>query len=145
MSALEDLVGVELGPTSWIDVPQARIDAFAEATNDPQWIHVDPRRAAAGPFGGTIAHGFLTLSLCVPMLYELFPPSDATLVNYGVDRVRFPAPVPSGSRVRGRFTVLSVEARDRGERAKIAATIECDGVEKPVCAAELVVLTLTNR
>ncbi len=145
MSALEDLVGVELGPTSWIDVPQARIDAFAEATNDPQWIHVDPRRAAAGPFGGTIAHGFLTLSLCVPMLYELFPPSDATLVNYGVDRVRFPAPVPSGSRVRGRFTVLSVEARDGGERAKIAATIECDGVEKPVCAAELVVLTLTNR
>jgi acyl dehydratase len=145
VSALEDLVGVELGPTSWIDVPQARIDAFAEATNDPQWIHVDPRRAAAGPFGGTIAHGFLTLSLCVPMLYELFPPSDATLVNYGVDRVRFPAPVPSGSRVRGRFTVLSVEARDGGERAKIAATIECDGVEKPVCAAELVVLTLTNR
>jgi acyl dehydratase len=144
VSALEELVGVELGPTSWIDVPQARIDAFAEATNDPQWIHVDPRRAAAGPFGGTIAHGFLTLSLCVPMLYELFPPSDATLVNYGVDRVRFPAAVPSGSRVRGRFTVLSVEAGDRGERAKIAATVECDRIEKPVCAAELVVLILTN-
>ncbi len=145
MSALEELVGVELGPTSWMDVPQARIDAFAEATNDPQWIHVDPERAAAGPFGGTIAHGFLTLSLCVPMLYELFPPSDATLVNYGVDRVRFPAAVPSGSRVRGRFTVLSVEPGHRGERAKIPATVECDRVDKTVCAAELVVVSLTNR
>jgi acyl dehydratase len=144
VSALEELVGVELGPTSWIDVPQARIDAFAEATNDPQWIHVDPERAAAGPFGGTIAHGFLTLSLCVSMLYELFPPSGATLVNYGVDRVRFPAPVPSGSRVRGRFVVRSVEGRRDGERATIDASIECDAVEKPVCVAELVVLTLTK-
>ena len=144
MSALEELVGVELGPTSWIDVPQTRIDAFAEATNDPQWIHVDPERAAEGPFGGTIAHGYLTLSLCVPMLYELVPPSEATLVNYGVDRVRFPAAVPSGSRVRGRFTVLSVELGATGERATIAATVECDAVQKPVCVAELVVLTLTN-
>jgi acyl dehydratase len=144
MSALEELVGVELGPTSWIDVPQARIDAFAEATNDPQWIHVDPERATGGPFGGTIAHGFLTLSLCVPMLYELFPPSGATLVNYGVDRVRFPAPVPSGSRVRGRFVVRSVEGARNGERATIDARVECDAVEKPVCVAELVVLTLTN-
>ena len=144
MSALKELVGVELGPTSWIDVPQARIDAFAEATNDPQWIHVDPARAAEGPFGGTVAHGYLTLSLCVPMLYELLPPADATLVNYGVDRVRFPAAVPSGSRVRGRFTVLSVELGATGERATIAATVECDAVQKPVCVAELVVLTLTN-
>jgi acyl dehydratase len=144
VSALEELVGVELGPTPWIDVPQARIDAFAEATNDPQWIHVDRERAAQGPFGGTIAHGFLTLSLCVPMLSEVFPPSDATLVNYGVDRVRFPAAVPSGSRIRGRFTVLSIEAGARGRRAKISATVECDRVEKPVCAAELVVLILTN-
>jgi acyl dehydratase len=144
VSALEELIGVELGPTSWIDVSQARIDAFGAATEDPQWIHVDPERAAEGPFGGTIAHGFLTLSLCVPMLYELFPPSGATLLNYGVDRVRFPAPVPSGSRVRGRFVVRSVETGDRGERAKIAATVECDRVEKPVCAAELVVLILTN-
>jgi acyl dehydratase len=141
---LRDLVGVELGPTSWIEVPQERIDAFAQATNDLQWIHTDPERAAGGPFGGTIAHGFLTLSLCVPMLYELFPPSGATLVNYGVDRVRFPAPVPVGRRVRGRFTVRSVEPSERGERATIAALVECEGVEKPVCAAELVVLTLTN-
>jgi acyl dehydratase len=144
VTPLEELVGVELGPTSWIDVPQARIDAFAEATSDHQWIHTEPGRAAEGPFGTTIAHGFLTLSLCVPMLYELFPPSgETTLVNYGVDRVRFPAPVPSGSRVRGRCRVLSVEEGARGGRATIEATVECDGVEKPVCVAELVVLTLS--
>jgi acyl dehydratase len=143
VTALEDLVGTELGPTSWIEIPQSRIDAFAGATEDPQWIHVDPERAADGPFGTTIAHGFLTLSLCVPMLYELFPPSGQTLVNYGVDRVRFPAAVPSGSRVRGRFRVLSVEDAASGRRAKIEATVECDGVGKPVCVAELVVLTLS--
>jgi acyl dehydratase len=143
MTSLEELVGVELGPTSWIDVPQARIDAFAAATEDHQWIHTEPERAAEGPFGSTIAHGFLTLSLCVPMLYELFPPSGLTLVNYGVDRVRFPAPLPSGARVRGRFRVLSIEDGPRGRRATIEATVEGDGVERPVCIAELVVLTLS--
>jgi acyl dehydratase len=143
MTSLDELVGVELGPTSWIDVPQARIEAFAEATNDHQWIHTDPERAADGPFGTTIAHGFLTLSLCVPMLYELFPPSGTTLVNYGVDRVRFPAAVPSGGRVRARFRVLWVEEGSRGQRAKVEATVECDGVEKPVCVAEMVLLTLS--
>ena len=143
MTSLAELVGVELGPTSWIEVPQRRIDAFAEATDDPQWIPTDPERAAAGPFGTTVAHGFLTLSLCVPMLYELFPPSGTALVNYGVDRVRFPAPVPAGSRIRGRFRVLSIEEGGGGERAKIEAIVECDGVDKPVCVAELVVLTLS--
>jgi acyl dehydratase len=138
MSELRDLVGEELGPTSWIDMPQERIDAFAGATDDPQWIHVDLARAADGPFGTTIAHGFLTLSLCVPMLYELFPPSERAMVNYGVNRVRFPAPVPSGSRIRGRFKVVSVD----GSRGTIEATVECEGVEKPVCVAELVVLEL---
>ena len=92
----------------------------------------------------TIAHGFLTLSLCVTMLYELFPPGETPSVNYGVDRVRFPAPVPSASRVRGRFTVRSVEGTARGERATIQAVVECEGVEKPVCVAELVVLILTK-
>ena len=140
MSRLQELVGVELGPTGWIDVTQERIDAFAAATDDPQ----DPRRSRARrrrPFGTTIAHGFLTLSLCVPMLYEL-PPSGAMSVNYGVDRVRFPAAVPSGARVRGRFRVASVEDTPAGERATIEATVECDGVEKPVCVAELLVLTV---
>jgi acyl dehydratase len=143
VSSLAELVGVELGPTSWMDVPQTRIDAFAGATDDRQWIHVDPERAADGPFGTTIAHGFLTLSLCVPMLYELFPPEGSTLVNYGVDRVRFPAPLPSGSRIRGRFSVLSVDDGPRGQRATIQATLEAEGLDKPVCVAELVVLTLS--
>ena len=143
MTDLSELVGVELGPTSWLELPQERIDAFAAATDDPQWIHTDPERAAQGPFGTTIAHGFLTLSLCVPMLYELFPPSAGALVNYGANRVRFPAPVPSGSRIRGRFRVLSVEDAPAGKRAVIEATVECEGVEKPVCVAELVVLTLS--
>jgi acyl dehydratase len=141
MSRLSELVGVELGPSSWLDVTQERIDAFAAATDDHQWIHVDPERAAAGPFGTTIGHGYLTLSLCVPMLYELLPPGDDMVVNYGVDRVRFPAAVPSGSRLRGRFRVVSVEEGASGERAKIEAIVECEGVEKPVCVAELVVLT----
>ena len=120
MSAVRDLVGTELGPTSWLDVTQERIDAFAAATNDPQWIHVDPERAAEGPFGTTIAHGFLTLSLCVPMLGEVLPPSDGMVLNYGVDRVRFPAPVPSGGRIRGRFRVRlgrrDVSRRSCGDR-----------------------------
>jgi len=141
MSAFDELVGVELGPTSWIDVTQERIDAFAAATDDPQWIHVDRERAAAGPFGTTIAHGYLTLSLCVPMLGQVLPRSGGMTVNYGVNRVRFPAPVPSGSRIRGRFTVASIEPAPGGERVTIEALVECEGVDKPVCAAELVVLT----
>jgi acyl dehydratase len=142
MSALGDLIGVELGPTEWREVSQERIDAFAAATDDPQWIHTDPVRAADGPFGTTIAHGFLTVSLCVPMLYEVLPPAGGMVVNYGVDRVRFPAPVPSGGRIRGRFRVASVEATPRGERAVIEATVESEGVTKPVCVAELVVLAV---
>jgi acyl dehydratase len=143
LSALRDLVGTELGPTSWLDVTQERIDAFAAATDDPQWIHVDPERASEGPFGTTIAHGFLTLSLCVPMLYEVLPPGGAFAVNYGTNRVRFPAPVPSGSRIRARFRFVSTEETALGERAVIEATVECDGAEKPVCVAELVVLTVS--
>lgn len=143
-SPLAELVGVELGPTAWIEVSQERIDAFAAATDDPQWIHVDPERAASeSPFGGTIAHGFLTLSLCVPMLDELLPPGGRMTVNYGANRVRFPAAVPSGSRVRGRFRVVSVEEVPLGERATIEATVECESVDKPVCVAELLVLTVS--
>lgn len=140
MTPFAELIGVELGPTSWLDVPQERIDTFAAATDDPQWIHTDPERAADGPFGTTIAHGFLTLSLCVPMLHEVLPPASGMVVNYGVNRVRFPAPVPSGSRVRGRFRVLTVEETPSGGRATIEAKVECVGVEKPVCVAELVLL-----
>ena len=142
MTSLQELIGVELGPSSWIEVDQERIDAFAAATSDPKWIHVDPERAAVGPFGTTIAHGFLTLSLCVPMLYELLPTAGATVVNYGVNRVRFPAPLPSGSRVRGSFRVASIEAAQSGERIVIEAEVECESAERPVCVAELILLTL---
>jgi acyl dehydratase len=141
-TALRDLLDTELGPTAWREVGQDRIESFADATDDPQWIHTDPARAAAGPFGTTIAHGFLTLSLCVPMLAEVLPPSGAMLLNYGVDRVRFPAPVPSGARIRGRFRVSSVEETASGLRVVIAATVECDAASKPVCVAELVVLAV---
>ena len=131
--------GAEFGPSSWIDVPQEKIDAFAEATGDHQWIHVDPERAAAGPFGTTIGHGYLTLSLLPAMSYEVVPHQEGGMaVNYGLNKVRFPAPVPSGSRVRGTCRVASVEEADWGFQATMTATVEREGGDKPVCVAELV-------
>ena len=104
MSSLRDLAGVELEPTGWLEVSQRRIDEFARATGDAQWIHVDPQRAAAGPFGTTIAHGYLTLALCSPLVSEALSglTGYGMGINYGVNRVRFPAPVPAGSRIRAR-------------------------------------------
>jgi acyl dehydratase len=131
--------GDEYGPSSWVEVPQERIDAFAEATGDHQWIHVDPARAAAGPFGTTIAHGYLTLSLLPAMSYEVVPRHEGGMgINYGLNRVRFPAPVPSGSRVRAAFRVEEVEEADWGHQATMTATVEREGGDKPVCVAELV-------
>jgi len=131
--------GQEFGPSSWVDVTQERIDAFADATGDHQWIHVDRERAADGPFGGTIGHGYLTLSLLPAMSYEVVPRQEAGMgINYGLNRVRFPAPVPSGSRVRGTFRVDSVEESDWGFQATMTATVERDGGDKPVCVAEVV-------
>jgi len=131
--------GAEFGPSSWVEVPQSRIDAFAEATGDHQWIHVDRERAAAGPFGTTIAHGYLTLSLLPAMSYEVVPRQEGGMgINYGLNRVRFPAPVPSGSRLRGTFRVDSVDEFDSGFQATMTATIEREGGEKPVCVAEVV-------
>jgi acyl dehydratase len=131
--------GAEFGPSSWIEVPQERIDAFAEATGDHQWIHVDPERAEQGPFGTTIGHGYLTLSLLPAMSYEVVPKQGGGMsVNYGLNKVRFPAPVPSGSRVRGTFRVVDVDEADWGFQATMAATIEREGADKPVCVAELV-------
>src|SRR5437667_8970748 len=107
--------GAEFGPSSWIDVPQERIDAFAEATGDRQWIHVDPERAAAGPFGTTVAHGYLTLSLLPMLLAEVISVSDSQMgVNYGTEKLRFTAPVPSGSRVRLHAKLLRAERRGAG-------------------------------
>jgi len=131
--------GAEFGPSAWIEVPQERIQAFADATGDHQWIHVDAERAAAGPFGTTIAHGYLTLSLIPVMTYEVLPPEEGGMgVNYGLNKVRFPAPVPSGSRVRGTFRVEAVEDTDWGHQATLSATIEREGGDKPVCVAELI-------
>lgn len=138
MSELES--GAEFGPSSWIEVSQDRINAFADATGDHQWIHVDVERANAGPFGTTIGHGYLTLSLLPVMSYEVMPRREGVRlsVNYGLNRVRFPAPVPSGSRVRGTFRVDSVDEFDGGVQATMTATVEREGGEKPVCVAELV-------
>ena len=130
--------GAEFGPSSWIEIPQGTIDAFADATGDHQWIHVDPEKAAAGPFGTTIGHGYLTLSLLPVMSYEVIPRQGAGMsVNYGLNKVRFPAPVPVGSRVRGTFRVDSVEESDWGFQAQMTATVELDGGSKPVCVAEV--------
>jgi acyl dehydratase len=131
-------VGAVLGPTEWVAIDQSRIDAFAAATDDPQWIHVDPVRAAAGPFGATIAHGYLTLALLPAFLAEVLDTGAGLTVNYGLNRVRFPAPVPVGSRLRARFEVLGAEDVPGGVQLTLAATVERDGGEKPVCAAEAV-------
>jgi acyl dehydratase len=138
MSAIE--VGAEFGPSSWIDVPQEKIQAFADATGDHQFIHVDPERAAQTPFGGTIAHGYLTLSLLPAMSYEVIPheEGDGMGLNYGLNRVRFPAPVPSGSRVRGSFRVDTLDEQDWGRQVTMTATVEREGGDKPVCVAEVV-------
>ena len=139
MSSFTELLGKELGPTEWFEVGQERIDQFATATDDPQWIHTDAVRAAEGPFGTTIAHGFLTLSLCVPLMTQTLALTGYSMgVNYGVNKVRFPAPVPSGSRIRARFTVQSVEEVPGGEQGVVLATVEREGGDKPVCVAELV-------
>jgi acyl dehydratase len=131
--------GLQVGPSRWVEVDQGRIDRFASATEDSQWIHTNRERAAAGPFGVPIAHGFLTLSLLPELWFELFGDGGYSLtVNYGVNRVRFPAPVPVGSRVRARFRVGHVEAVAGGEQARLAATIEREDADKPVCVAELV-------
>ena len=133
------LAGAEAGPSEWLTVTQARIDAFADCTGDHQWIHVNPERAAAGPFGTTIAHGLLTLSLVVAFWEELVEVQCIRLtVNYGLNRVRFPAPVPVGSRIRGHFRVVGVEEVAGGVQVTAAATVEIEGGAKPACAAELV-------
>ncbi len=129
--------GFEAGPSSWIEVTQERIDAFAESTDDRQSIHIDPALAAAGPFGVTVAHGFLTLSLLPAVLYELLPVEHAVTVNYGLNRVRFPASVPAGSRVRAGVRVDAVDPIDGGVQVTMAATVEREWELKPVCVAEL--------
>jgi acyl dehydratase len=140
LADLQGLVGQPLGTSVWIAVAQERIDRFAHATGDPQWIHIDPQRAAAGPFGTTVAHGFLTLSLLPEMSASAFEVADARLgVNYGLNRVRFPAPVPVGSRLRGHFKLLEFVPLEGGAQLTIEVTMEREGALKPVCVAESIV------
>jgi acyl dehydratase len=131
-------VGDVYGPSSWIEVPQAKIDAFAEATGDHQWIHVDAERAKDGPFGTTIAHGYLTLSLLPAASNEVVPRQGGMGINYGLNRVRFPAPVPVDSRLRATFEVKEVAEIEGGGQVTMTATVEREGGEKPVCVADVV-------
>ncbi|MDP3378719.1 MAG: MaoC family dehydratase [Brevundimonas sp.] len=136
---LQSLIGNEVGVSRWIEVDQARIDAFARITEDEQFIHVDPEAAKATPFGGTIAHGFLTLSLASAMSYDAVAPLEGVVmgVNYGFDKLRFLAPVPAGSKVRGRFKLLGAEDKGGGRwLLKHELTVEIDGAEKPALIAE---------
>jgi acyl dehydratase len=138
-SDLQSLIGQEVGVSRWIEIDQARIDAFAHVTEDEQFIHVDPEAAKATPFGGTIAHGFLTLSLASAMSYDAVKPLEGVVmgVNYGFDKLRFLAPVPAGSKVRGRFRLLSAEDKGGGRwLLKHELTIEIEGSEKPALIAE---------
>jgi acyl dehydratase len=138
MAELPALTGAELGTSDWHDVTQEHVNLFAEATGDHQWIHVDIERATAeSPFGGPIAHGYLTLALIVPLFWQVFDVTDANLVvNYGLNKVRFPSPVPVGSKVRLTATLKDVEEVKGGLQLTLAVVIEREGGEKPVCIAE---------
>ncbi|MGW4763653.1 MaoC family dehydratase [Streptomyces pseudogriseolus] len=136
---LKAAVGEQLGYTDWLEIDQKRIDLFAEATGDHQWIHVDPEKAAKGPFGTTIAHGYLTLSLLPLFGPQLLSVEGVTMgINYGTNKVRFPAPVPVGSRLRATATISSVEEVQGGVQVATAFVVEREGGDKPVCVAESV-------
>ena len=131
------LVGQELGTSSWYEVTQEKINAFADATGDHNFIHVDEEAAAKTPFGSTIAHGLFTLSLGPMFTYEIMTATNVTFaVNYGYDKVRFPAPVPVGSRVRARMTLLACDPVEGGVQITWGVTVEREGADKPVCVAE---------
>jgi acyl dehydratase len=139
LDELRAAVGTDVGTSDWLTVDQERIKLFADATGDHQWIHVDPEKAAAGPFGTTIAHGYLTLSLLPALFDGLYrTPGMKMGVNYGLNKVRFPAPVPSGSRVRATAKLLSVEEVQGGVQLTSQVTVEREGGDKPVCVAETV-------
>ena len=142
LEELTTLVGEHLGYSDYVEITQEQVNAFADATGDHQWIHVDPERAKAGPFGGPIAHGYLTLSLIPELFASAFDVADSRMgVNYGLNRVRFTAPVPVDSRLRGHFKLLKYEAVAGGAQLTVEVTIEMEGSAKPVCIAE----SLTRR
>jgi len=138
MAELNGLTGTELGTSDWYEVTQEHVNLFADATSDHQWIHVDVERATKdSPFGGPIAHGYLTLSLLVPLLGQVLTVSDTVMgVNYGLNKVRFPSPVPVGSRVRLTATLANVEEITGGKQLTFSCVVEREGGDKPVCVAE---------
>ncbi|MFJ1757844.1 MaoC family dehydratase [Kitasatospora sp. NPDC088134] len=139
LDALKALAGTDLGASGWLDVTQQRIDTFADATDDHQWIHTDPERAAAGPFGAPIAHGYLTLSLFIPLFTELLEVEGvSTKVNYGLNKVRFPAPVKAGSRIRLVARLAEVEDVPGGLQITVDGTIEVEGGAKPAAVLQSV-------
>ena len=136
---LKGLAGQDLGHSSWLEISQERVNTFADATGDHQWIHVDVEKAKAGPFGGPIAHGYLTLSLVIPLFGELLQVDGVKMgVNYGLEKVRFPHPVPVGSKIRLNAKVVSVEDVPGGTQSTFDFTVEIDGVAKPACVARTV-------
>jgi len=137
---LKSAVGMTFGPTEWLTVDQKRIDMFADATGDHQWIHVDPERAKSGPYGATIAHGYLTLALVNLFLPDLHEVRGISMgVNYGVEKVRFPAVVRAGSRIRGRGEMISVEGRPDGSvQSILRVTVEIEGSDRPACVADTI-------
>jgi acyl dehydratase len=141
LAELPSYVGQEVGTSDWVEVTQERVNLFADATGDHQWIHVDVERAnRESPFGGPIAHGYLTLSLLIPMWSQVLTVTDVAMaVNYGLNKVRFPAPVPVGSQLRLTATLKDVEEITGGYQLTASAVIEREGGDKPVCIAELVV------
>ncbi len=138
-AALEKAVGRHLGYSEWLEITQDRIDCFADATGDHQWIHVDPERAKAGPFGACIAHGYLTVSLVNQFLPQIVVVRGTRMgVNYGADRLRFPAPVPVGSKIRGGAELVRVEAVSGGVQATIRVTVEIEGSDRPACVIDTI-------
>ncbi|PJE06016.1 MaoC family dehydratase [Mycobacterium sp.] len=132
--------GTELGPTDWIPVDQQRVDLFADATDDHQWIHIDAERAVAGPFGGTIAHGLLTLSLLPHFMHQLYAVENIKMaINYGFNKVRFITPVPVGRRVRAKATISEVKTLDTAVQATVVTTVEVEGSDKPAAVIESIV------
>jgi acyl dehydratase len=139
IEALKALTGEHLGWSDWMTISQERVNQFAEATGDHQWIHVDPERAAKGPFGGPIAHGYLTLSLGPVLLPQVFSVGGVAMgVNYGTNKVRFISPVPVGANLRAGIVVQSVEDTAGGARVTLEVTFECEGGAKPSCIAEVI-------
>ncbi|HJR38877.1 MAG TPA: MaoC family dehydratase [Nocardioidaceae bacterium] len=139
LDEFEKAVGTHLGHSDWHTVTQEQVDLFAEATGDHQWIHVDPERAKDGPFGGTIAHGYLTLSLVPKLVWEVYKVEGLSMgVNYGSNKVRFPSPVPVGSRIRAGVELVNLERGPNGAQATVRVTIEREGGDKPACVAETV-------